>query len=249
MRITDYSPAGRFSPHRLGTHKIKTVFDNRPRAGNSAAHANRRASFETPSERESVTKPSSGPPQATALPGHKARNSVLPGESLADRTPACPSAKTAGRSYPAATGSWGSTRRSRPASKAGETRRAVAVVEFALVAPVFFLLILGMIEFGRMVMVQQVITNASREGARRAVVDGVTTSQVLAVVEDYLAGGSISGASVTVNPDPIDSAGFGEPVTVTVVVPFRQVSWLPTPMFLGDTTLRARTTMRREAIQ
>ena len=39
-------------------------------------------------------------------------------------------------------------------------RRGTAAVEFALVAPVFFLLVFGMIEYGRMVMVQHVITNA-----------------------------------------------------------------------------------------
>ena len=43
--------------------------------------------------------------------------------------------------------------------------RGVAAVEFALVAPLFLLFLFGMIEFGRMVMVQQVLTNASREGA------------------------------------------------------------------------------------
>ncbi|MGB9690018.1 TadE/TadG family type IV pilus assembly protein [Thermogutta sp.] len=125
----------------------------------------------------------------------------------------------------------------------------VAVVEFAVVAPIFFLLILGLIEFGRMVMVQQVITNASREGARRAIIQGVTTAEVISVVQDYLASGGIRSATVTVTPDPIDSAGYGEPVTVTVSVPFRQVSWLPSPMFLGGVELRATTTMRREAVQ
>lgn len=125
----------------------------------------------------------------------------------------------------------------------------VAVVEFAVVAPLFFLLILGLIEFGRMVMVQQVITNASREGARRAIIQGATTTEVVSVVQDYLASGGIRSATVTVTPDPIDSAGYGEPVTVTVSVPFRQVSWLPSPMFLGGAELRATTTMRREAIQ
>ena len=35
-----------------------------------------------------------------------------------------------------------------------------------------------MIEYGRMVMVYQVLTNASREGARVAVLDGATTSSV-----------------------------------------------------------------------
>ncbi|MEJ5340989.1 MAG: TadE/TadG family type IV pilus assembly protein [Thermogutta sp.] len=135
--------------------------------------------------------------------------------------------------------------------KCGDCGRpaGVAVVEFAVVAPIFFLLVLGLIEFGRMVMVQQVITNASREGARRAIIQGATTAEVISVVENYLASGGIRSATVTVTPDPIDSAGYGEPVTVTVTVPFRQVSWLPSPMFLGGVELRATTTMRREAVQ
>jgi hypothetical protein len=136
-----------------------------------------------------------------------------------------------------------------PPSCSQPSRSGVAVVEFAVVAPLFFLLILGMIEFGRMVMVQQVITNASREGARTAIVQGATTSDVVGVVNNYLAGGGVRGATVAVSPDPIDLAGYGDPVTVTVSVPFRQVSWLPAPMFLGDTELRAITTMRREAVQ
>jgi Flp pilus assembly protein TadG len=128
-------------------------------------------------------------------------------------------------------------------------RRAAAAVEFAIVAPVFFLLILGMIEYGRMVMVQQVITNASREGARQAVLDGATAPEISAVVNDYLASGSISGATVTVAPNPPTSAGFGDPVTVAVSIPFSQVSWLPSPMYLGGKTLTASTVMRRESVQ
>ncbi len=128
-------------------------------------------------------------------------------------------------------------------------RRAAAAVEFAIVAPVFFLLVLGMIEYGRMVMVQQVITNASREGARQAVLDGATTAEVQTVVNDYLASGSITGATVTVTPDPPSDAEFGDPVTVKVSIPFSQVSWLPSPMYLGGKTLIATTVMRRESVQ
>ena len=47
-----------------------------------------------------------------------------------------------------------------------KNRLAAAAVEFAVVAPVFLLLVFGMIEYGRMVMVYQILTNASREGAR-----------------------------------------------------------------------------------
>jgi len=123
-------------------------------------------------------------------------------------------------------------------------------VEFAIVAPVFFLLVFGMIEFGRMVMVQQVITNASREGARIAVLDGTTGAEVLTAVENYLAPSNLSGASVTLDPTEPSTAGYGEAVTVTVSIPFGQVSWLPTPWFIaGDTPLTATTVMRRETVQ
>lgn len=128
-------------------------------------------------------------------------------------------------------------------------RRAAATVEFAVVAPIFFLLVLGMIEYGRMVMVQQIITNASREGARTAVLDGTTTAEVTSTVNSYLTSGSISGATVAVTPNPPTNAEAGDPVTVTVSVPFSQVSWLPSPMYLGGKTLSSTTVMRREAIQ
>ena len=128
-------------------------------------------------------------------------------------------------------------------------RRAAAAVEFAVVAPVFLLLVFGMIEYGRMVMVEQIITNASREGARAAVLDGATVANVTTAVNSYLASGSITGATVTVTPNPPTSAQYGDPVTVTVSIPFSQVSWLPSPMYLGATTLTQATTMRRETSQ
>ena len=67
-------------------------------------------------------------------------------------------------------------------------------------APVFFLLVFGMIEYGRMVMVQQVITNASREGARVGVLDGSTSTDVSTAVSTYLTAARISGATTTCNP-------------------------------------------------
>jgi Flp pilus assembly protein TadG len=131
-------------------------------------------------------------------------------------------------------------------------RRGTAVVEFAIVLPVFFLMIFGMLEFGRMVMVKQVLTNASREGARLGVLDGATTSEVETQVEAYLTSAAIpftAGDVVTVSPSPPSSAGYGESVTVTVTVPFDDVSWLPSPMYLGATDDQSTTSMRREAVQ
>lgn len=121
-----------------------------------------------------------------------------------------------------------------------------------MVAPVLFLMVFGMIEYGRAVMVQQIMTNAAREGARSAVLDGATASDVTSRVVTYLQGGGISTASsshVTLNPSNPTSAGYGDPVTVTVTIPFNQVSWLGTPMYLNNRSLTAIAVMRRETVQ
>src|SRR5829696_3847748 len=53
-----------------------------------------------------------------------------------------------------------------------ETSRGQAMVEFALVAPVFFLLLFGVIEGGRFIFYYETLNNATREGARYAIVHG-----------------------------------------------------------------------------
>ena len=136
--------------------------------------------------------------------------------------------------------------RSRSRPLGGPKRRGAAVVEFAFVAPVFFLLVFGMIEFGRMVMVQQIITNAAREGARVAILPSETTAQVTTAVSNYLTGAGISGATTTVSPSPPSSAAYGALVTVTVTIPFTSVSWTASPIFLGSKTLTATCEMRSE---
>jgi Flp pilus assembly protein TadG len=131
----------------------------------------------------------------------------------------------------------------------GTAHRGVAAVEFAIVAPIFFMVVLGIIEFGRMSMVQQVITNAAREGARIAVLDGSTNAGVTNKINDYLIAASINGATVTMTPDPPSTAGFGQPVTVNVSIPFDNVSWLPTSIFLQGQSLNATVVMRRETVE
>jgi Flp pilus assembly protein TadG len=130
-------------------------------------------------------------------------------------------------------------------------RRGAAVVEMAVVAPVFFLLIVGIIEFGRILMVQEVVTNASREGARRAVMESATPQQVQDLVDGYLTNASISGASMTLSPSTLgNDVGGGQPVTVTVSIPYSSVTWFPSSWFgLDGATIEASTVMRAERVQ
>jgi Flp pilus assembly protein TadG len=124
-------------------------------------------------------------------------------------------------------------------------RRGAAAVEFAIVAPVFILLVIGIIEIGRALMVQQVLINASRVGAREAVLVGATTSAVKSAVQDYASGVAVPNVSVSVTPDPT-AAKSGDTMTVTTSVNYNNVSWLAKPWFLGGKTLTASSIMRKE---
>ncbi len=50
-----------------------------------------------------------------------------------------------------------------------------AMVEFALVAPMFFLLLFGIVEAGRFIFYYETLSHATREGARYAIVNGANT--------------------------------------------------------------------------
>lgn len=131
----------------------------------------------------------------------------------------------------------------------GRHRLGSAVVEFALVCPLFLLLVFGIIEFGRMLMVQQVLTNATREGARRATVESATKTEVEQLVTNYLSNSSVYGATIKVQPGSLDSMGFGDQVVVSATIPYESVSWLPSPFFLQGTSMSASSTMQAERLQ
>jgi Flp pilus assembly protein TadG len=106
-------------------------------------------------------------------------------------------------------------------------------------------MIVGFIEFGRALMVQQVLINASRVGARQAITTAATTTTVETAVEEYTAGLAVPGVDVNVTPNP-SSAAPGTAITVTTSVPFSDVSWMASPWFLGGTNLSASSQMRKE---
>ena len=151
---------------------------------------------------------------------------------------------------PDAFGWWAGARKlAGPTLRRDRARRGAALVEFALVAPVFLLLLVGSVEFGRAIMVQEALTNASREGARVGILDGATSSDVSSAVNTYLAGMSISGATTAVTPTDPGLSPVGTQVTVSVSIPYSTVTWVPSPWFLKNATLTAVTVMQRATSQ
>ncbi len=133
-------------------------------------------------------------------------------------------------------------------------RSGAALVEMAMVLPIFVVLLLGLVEFGRAIMVGQMVTNAAREGCRQAILDGSTNTAVDTFVKDFLqTSANVSRSDVTVNISIANPVAAGQLslatsrdlVTVAVSIPFTRVSYLP-PSFLGAASLSAASAMRHE---
>jgi Flp pilus assembly protein TadG len=140
----------------------------------------------------------------------------------------------------------------------GAARRGTALVELALVLPIFVAITLGIVEFGRAMMVGQLVTNAAREGARRAIIDGATNGDVETSIKDFLAqavGAQANEVAVTItitpsagNPNPgnsLPASHTKDLVTVKVEVPFSDVSF-GKGKYLEGKMLIAQSAMRRE---
>lgn len=137
-------------------------------------------------------------------------------------------------------------------------RRGAALVEMAMVLPIFFAVVLGIVEFGRAMMVSQMVTNAAREATRLAIVDGSTNTSVETWVEEFLTDSiNVDPSDVTVTITVVAAAGNDDPnnevgnaqardlVTVNVSVPFDKVSYVP-GSYLNGKNLSAQSSMRHE---
>jgi Flp pilus assembly protein TadG len=130
-------------------------------------------------------------------------------------------------------------------------RRGASLVEFAFVAPIFFLLVLGLVEIGRACMVTELLTDAARRACRQGVIEGTSSASIQAAATNYLSGVGINGetASVYVNDTPAGSTNVSSmpaytEITVVVSVPIADVAW--TPIWFVPGNLSGQYTMRRE---
>jgi Flp pilus assembly protein TadG len=100
-------------------------------------------------------------------------------------------------------------------------QKGVAAVEFALILPVLSILVFGMIEFSLFLYDQQMITNASREGARAGIVSSpsaLTDDEITTIVDNYVGNKLINFSAVNSPTTTIQREGvaFGDDLTVIV---------------------------------
>jgi len=104
------------------------------------------------------------------------------------------------------------------AIESGKNKRGAAAVEFALVLPIFALLLMGIIDFGRYYFVQHTVQYATREGTRLGLVGGTLmgddgnpldrTASIIREIRDN-AGIAINPAELSISIFPI--TGYTDP--------------------------------------
>jgi Flp pilus assembly protein TadG len=81
-----------------------------------------------------------------------------------------------------------------------KSERGAELIEFALIFPILLLVVVGIIDFGFLFQRFEVLTNATREGARMAVLPNYTEADVQARVCAYLNSGGVPNSGCTTNP-------------------------------------------------
>jgi Flp pilus assembly protein TadG len=131
-----------------------------------------------------------------------------------------------------------------------KNRSGQALVEFALVAPILLLIVVGLIQFGHAWNAYQAIVDMGREAARVTVVaNGITEDSVRRLINSRLALARLDSSQETVNFSPAFTVSSDLPLTVEISYPYR-MGWLA-PFMSWTTgqasiTLKTTTQMRQE---
>ncbi len=81
--------------------------------------------------------------------------------------------------------------------KTATDERGAAAVEFALILPLLVLMLVGIMDMGRMVYIRSILESAARAGAQAAFADPGATATIEAAVQTAALAGGVTVTSVT----------------------------------------------------
>lgn len=124
-------------------------------------------------------------------------------------------------------------------------QRGAALVEFAVLAPLLVLLVLGIVEFGWLFGQFNDVRHATREGARFAAVNGGSEGQIAQRVCDTIEGFGAGIETVDVILDP-GAATRGAMAEITVVAEIGSLTNVPIISVFTPDSLTSDVTFRLE---
>jgi Flp pilus assembly protein TadG len=129
--------------------------------------------------------------------------------------------------------------------------RGAALLETAITLPIILLVSVGIFEFGRAYQTWQVLTNAAREGARVAVVQGTSDADIKTRVVNYMHNGALPDGADTMVTVTRNVALTGPDTGTQVVInyPFQFMMLNPIVRLITPTsTTGAPITMQSSAL-
>jgi Flp pilus assembly protein TadG len=127
---------------------------------------------------------------------------------------------------------------------ARKDRTGAAAVEFAIAISVLLMIIFASIEFVRLTMLKHSVEQASYLAARKGMIIGVESKDVVQAARDHLDLFNLSGEIINVNP--ADITDDTRVIEVTVDVPVSGNSWISPLYFSGTLSGRTRMLTERE---
>ena len=100
-------------------------------------------------------------------------------------------------------------------------QRGAALLETAITLPLILLVSVAIFEFGRAYQTWQVLTNAAREGARVAVINGTPAADIKTAVKNYAAIGGLTVTDAQISLDQSVALGTWTGSQVTIAYPFQ----------------------------
>jgi Flp pilus assembly protein TadG len=127
-------------------------------------------------------------------------------------------------------------------------RSGIAAVEMALLLPLLLILLFGMIEYGSLFWRSQQVASAARNGARRGVLAGATSTDVTTAVDQVMVASGMGSTNYTVTLTPANPTTLaqGAPFTVEVTVPYVDIQLTGFPVPTPTQVVRS-VTMAKEA--
>ncbi|MBK6561157.1 TadE/TadG family type IV pilus assembly protein [Candidatus Amarobacter glycogenicus] len=147
-----------------------------------------------------------------------------------------------------------SSRFARVVRKLRRTEAGQALVEFTMILPIFLMLLFGLVDFGRGFYTWLLITNAAREGARVAAVQGdssaINTRIYDSFCDNYPSSCGLDPAKLTINKTNVQGAR-GSAVEIDLSYNFDYATPLGNIVAmlggsLSEPTITAHTSMRLE---
>jgi Flp pilus assembly protein TadG len=120
-----------------------------------------------------------------------------------------------------------------------------------MVAPFLAIVMIGMLELGRAMIVKMVLSDAARKGCRVGILAGGSSANITSNVNNILTDNSIDPTTATIAilvngqaADPIN-AQPGDRISVQVIVPYAQVAWattyfMPSPFMESEVMVMMR---------